>query len=156
MEKIANYEINSLIKDIHEKRNEYCNSLAMSNLFIVKLPKEIGIEFYDILSFEFIDKKTCRIIVRDNFVKFPIFTINEYIDKKKETWFFKKSPKDNMVIEYLDRTGCVKYVSTLEDIRIDRVRESKLSYADDGFHTLTLDISFKKRILNINGTTDKE
>ena len=156
MENTENYEINTLIKEAHEKHNEYCNSLAMSNFFVVKLPKEIGIEYYDIISFEFIDKKVCRIVVRDNFVNFPIFTINEYIDKKKETWFFKKSPKDNMVIEYLDRCGCVKYASTLEDIRIDKVRESKLSYTDDGFHTLTLDISFKKRILNINGTTNKK
>ena len=61
-----------------------------------------------------------------------------------------------MIVEYLDKCGAVQYTSTLKDIVVERVRESKLNYVEDGFHTITIDFSFKKRILNQYGTTNKE
>lgn len=149
------YQINELIKEVTEERNKYCNLLALTNFFIVRLPEDMGIDYTDVISFEFTDKKKCRIVVRDNFIRFPLFTINEYIDKHAKRSFFSKE-EDNMVIEYLDRSGAVQYTSTLNDIVVERVIESKLNYEEDGFHTLTIDISFKRRILNQYGSTNKE
>ena len=149
------YQINELIKEVTEERNKYCNLLALTNFFIVRLPEDMGIDYTDVISFEFTDKKRCRIVVRDNFIRFPLFTINEYIDKHTKRPFFSKEEGD-MVIEYLDRSGAVQYTSTLNDIVIERVRESKLNYEEDGFHTLTIDISFKRRVLNQYGSTNKE
>ncbi len=149
------YQINELIKEVTEERNKYCNLLALTNFFIVKLPEEMGIDYTDIISFEFTDEKKCRIVIRDNFIRFPLFTINEYIDKHSK-WSFLTKEGDDMIVEYLDKCGMVQYTSTLKDIVVERVRESKLNYVEDGFHTITIDFSFKKRILNQYGATNKE
>lgn len=149
------YDINEMIKEVTDENNKFYTNLSLSNFFIVKMPKELDINATDIISFEFTKKKTCKIVLRDNFENFPLFTVNEYIDKKEKEWFFNRT-KDNITVEYLSRTGSIEYTSILEDISINRVLESKLTYDNDSFHTITLEITFKKRILNRHGSTDKE
>lgn len=150
------YRINYLHRLIRDELANI-NGVAFTNFFIVKMPEEMGIDVTDIVSFEFTDKKKCRIVIRDNFVRYPIFTINEYIDKRRPSFLsFLHKHTDNITVEHIGKKGDVKYTSVLEDICVDRVWESKLTYDDDGIHTITLDISFKKRVLNQYGSTDKE
>ena len=150
------YHINYLHRLMTNEHAIGADLVALSNFFIVNMPEDMNIDVTDVVSFEFVDKKKCRIIIRDNYSRFPIFTINEYIDDRRKFRFFWQQKNDNIVVEHLDKSGKVHYTSTLEDIIIDRVKENKLSYMDDSVHTITLDISFNKRILNRNGSTNKE
>ena len=70
--------------------------------------------------------------------------------------FFWQKKNDNIVVEHLDKSGRIYYTTVLEDITVDRVKEMKFAYSDDSAHTITLDISFNKRILNRHGATNKE
>lgn len=149
------YRINYLHRLISDEHANV-NGVAFTNFFIVKMPEDMGIDVTDIVSFEFTDKKCCRIIIRDNFLRFPIFSINEYIDKRKNKSLFSWNDSDNITVEHISRNGDIKYTSVLEDIHIDSVKESKLTYQEDSVHTITLDITFKKRILNQYGATNKE
>lgn len=149
------YRINYLHRLISDEMSNV-NNVAFTNFFIVKMPEEMNIDAIDIMSFEFTDKKRCRVIIRDNFVRFPLFTINEYIDKRRSRFPFFNKCGDNIIVEHIGKNGEIKYTSVLEDINIDKVRESKLSYSEDSVHTIMLDISFKKRVLNQYGSTNKE
>lgn len=123
------------------KKNGY---LIFKNLFLVKFPKEFNIESTDVISVEFIDNEICRFIIKNNFINFPLFSLNKY-SKKCCSFFCRKN--DSIVIDYLNRNGEKQYSARLTKVRIRNIKEDILTYYNDEPHTITVDIKFSKRIL---------
>lgn len=136
---------------IMKENNAYLDTLSFMNYFMVNFPVELNIAFYDVISCEYIGDKTYRFVIKNNFERFPLYTLNEYCNKQCR--FFKKK-KDNVEIYYLNRENEQKYVTILKDIRINNIREGKLSYIENDIQTISFDVIYKAKIIEKNGTTN--
>lgn len=137
------YRINYLHRLITED-NKVTESMAFTNFFIVEFPEKFNLRPYDVVSVEFTDDNVCKIKIRNNFDNYPLFMINEYVNKNK--CLFRRC-KDSIKVNYINRIGEVKCVSTLTDIVIKNVHEDALTYCEGNVQTITMDIKYKKRVI---------
>lgn len=136
---------------IMKENNMYLDTLSFMNYFVVNFPAELNIAFHNVISCEYIGNKTYRFVIKNNFERFPLYTLNEYINKQCN--LFKKN-KDNVEIHYLNRDNEQKYMTILKNIRINNICEGKLSYNENDVQTISFDVIYKSKIIEKNGTTN--
>lgn len=132
---------------------EITDNYSYNNFFVVLFPKELNIRYYDVVSCENIGDKTFRFTINNNFDNYPLFSLNEYVQKYKN--IFKKN-NDVIEIQHINKKGYVEYITTLKNIKLCNIQEGSLSYYDNNIQRLTFDIKYKTRIIEKNGPTNKE
>lgn len=135
------YSVGLLQRSISERFSKG-DEIAYSNYFLVFFPEELDITTFDVISIEFIGDDICRFVIRNNYDKCPIFSLNSY--RNKCNCFFKRN-KDIIEIDYINRKGSIKYQSILKNISIKNIIESKLTYERSDIQTITFDVKYNKR-----------
>ena len=118
--------------------------LIYKNNFIVEFPEKLGVRFFDVVSIDFLENKTCRFTIRNNASNLPLFSLYKY---KHNCFSFFKFKKSNISIHCLDRSNNLLFTNTLKNIKIVKIFEEQLSYKDDNPQTIVFYVKYSKRII---------
>lgn len=131
------------------------SDLIYKNAFIVVFPEKMGIRFFDVISIDFLEDKTCRFTIRNNSSNLPLFSLNKY---KHSCCNIFKRKRDDILIHHLDRQNNLLFTSFLKKIKIKNIYEEQLSYKDDKPQTIIFDVKYVERIIEktCNSQSEKE